>query len=78
MQVRQSSFYSNFYYRNSHHLSVADITGGRGMLNGSGIFFDQDKYYAHWYKNYFNKTIPLFGPYAWRADDFYGYQRIDR
>ena len=42
------------------------------MLNGSGIFFDQDKYYPHWYKNFFNKTIPFFGPYAWRADDFYG------
>jgi hypothetical protein len=42
------------------------------MINGSGIFFDQDKYYPHWYKNFFNKTIPLFGPYAWRADDFYG------
>ncbi len=42
------------------------------MINGSGIYFDQDKYYPHWYKNFFNKTIPLFGPYAWRADDFYG------
>lgn len=50
----------------------ADVTAGRGMLNGSGIYFDQDTYYAHWYKNFFNKTIPLFGPYAWRADDFYG------
>ncbi|CAF5222280.1 unnamed protein product, partial [Rotaria magnacalcarata] len=51
--------------------SLADVTGGRGMLNGSGIFFDTNKYYPHWYKNFFNKTIPLFGPYAWRADDFY-------
>ena len=42
------------------------------MMNGSGIYFDRDKYYPHWYKNFFNKTIPLFGPYAWRADDFYG------
>jgi len=42
------------------------------MINGSGIYFDEDKYYPHWYKNFFNKTIPLFGPYAWRADDFYG------
>jgi hypothetical protein len=59
----------NFY-------SIADITGGRGMINGSGIYFDQDKYYPHWYKNFFNKTIPLFGPYAWRADDFYGNKNI--
>ncbi|CAF2254176.1 unnamed protein product, partial [Rotaria magnacalcarata] len=51
--------------------NAADITGGRSMINGSGIYFDQDKYYPHWYKNFFNKTISLFGPYAWRADDFY-------
>ncbi|CAF1047536.1 unnamed protein product [Didymodactylos carnosus] len=51
--------------------NVADVTGGLSLINGSGIFFDQDKYYPHWYKNYFNKTIPYFGPYAWRADDFY-------
>jgi hypothetical protein len=52
--------------------SLADITGGQSMINGSGIYFDEDKYYPHWNKNFFNKTIPLFGPYAWRADDFYG------
>ena len=46
------------------------------MLNGSGIFFDDNTYYPHWYKNFFNKTIPLFGPYAWRADDFYGTRRM--
>ena len=46
------------------------------MLNGSGIFFDDNAYYPHWYKNFFNKTIPLFGPYAWRADDFYGTRRM--
>ncbi|CAF3942562.1 unnamed protein product [Rotaria sordida] len=51
--------------------NAADVTAGGSMINGSGIFFDQDKYYPHWYKNFFNKTIPLFGPYAWRADDFY-------
>ncbi|CAF3743534.1 unnamed protein product [Rotaria sordida] len=51
--------------------NAADVTGGRSMINGSGVYFDQDKYYPHWYKNFFNKTIPLFGPYAWRADDFY-------
>ncbi|CAF2861895.1 unnamed protein product [Rotaria sp. Silwood2] len=51
--------------------NAADVTAGSSMINGSGIYFDQDKYYPHWYKNFFNKTIPLFGPYAWRADDFY-------
>ena len=55
---------------------LADVTGGRSMINGSGIYFDENKYYAHWYKNFFNKTIPLFGPYAWRADDFYGKRRV--
>ncbi|CAF4520114.1 unnamed protein product [Rotaria sp. Silwood1] len=51
--------------------NAADVTAGGSMINGSGIYFDKDKYYPHWYKNFFNKTIPLFGPYAWRADDFY-------
>lgn len=49
----------------------ADITGARSYLNQSGIIYDTDKAYAHWYKNYFNKTVPRYGPLAWREDDFY-------
>jgi hypothetical protein len=57
-----------FYY---YLHAAADVTGARGYLNASGIVYDSDKAYAHWYKNYFNKTIPRFGPSAWRDDDFY-------
>ena len=71
--MRVSSMSSGRGKKHSPSRSIlADVTGGRSMINGSGIYFDQDKYYPHWYKNFFNKTIPLFGPYAWRADDFYG------
>jgi hypothetical protein len=38
----------------------ADITGARSYLNQSGIIYDTDKAYAHWYKNYFNKTVPRY------------------
>lgn len=57
-----------FYY---YLHGSSDISGSRGYLNASGIIYDTDKAYAHWYKNYFNKTVPRFGPYAWRSDDFY-------
>jgi len=57
-----------FYY---YLHSSADITGSRAYLNASGVMYDTDKCYAHWYKNYFNKTVPRFGPLAWRDDDFY-------
>lgn len=49
----------------------ADITGATAYLNSSGVVYDTDKAYTHWYKNYFNKTVPRFGPYAWRDDDFF-------
>jgi hypothetical protein len=56
-----------YYYLHS----TADITGAQAYLNSSGIIYDTDKAYTHWYKNYFNKTVPRFGPMAWRDDDFY-------
>lgn len=56
-----------YYYLHS----TADITGATAYLNASGIIYDTDKAYTHWYKNYFNKTVPRFAPYAWRDDDFY-------
>jgi len=45
-----------YYYLHS----AADITGARAYLNQSGIIYDTDKAYAHWYKNYFNKTVPRY------------------
>lgn len=56
-----------YYYLHA----AADISGARSYLNQSGIIYDTDKAYAHWYKNYFNKTVPRYGPLAWRDDDFY-------
>ena len=56
-----------YYYLHA----AADITGAQAYLNSSGIIYDTDKCYAHWYKNYFNKTLPRYGPMAWRDDDFY-------
>jgi hypothetical protein len=56
-----------YYYLHA----TADITGAVSFLNSSGIIYDTDKAYTHWYKNYFNKTVPRYGPYAWRDDDFY-------
>jgi hypothetical protein len=56
-----------YYYLHA----TADITGATAYLNASGIIYDTDKAYAHWYKNFFNKTVPRFGPLAWRDDDFY-------
>ncbi len=56
-----------YYYLHA----TADITGSLAYLNSSGVVYDTDKAYTHWYKNYFNKTVPRFGPYAWRDDDFY-------
>ena len=56
-----------YYYLHA----TADITGAQAYLNQSGIIYDTDKAYTHWYKNYFNKTVPRFGPMAWRDDDFY-------
>jgi hypothetical protein len=56
-----------YYYLHA----TADITGAQAYLNSSGVVYDTNMAYTHWYKNYFNKTVPRFGPYAWRDDDFY-------
>ena len=53
--------------------STADVTGSEGFINGSAIIFDKNCYYPNWYlRNVvdFNRTLPLFGPRAWRADDY--------
>lgn len=51
--------------------TAADVSGGQNFINGSGIMFDNNCYYPNWYSTLpFNTTIPLFGPRAWRADDY--------
>lgn len=49
----------------------ADVSANPGFLNGSAIYYDNNCNYANWYTTLdFNKTLPLFGPRAWRADDY--------
>jgi len=51
--------------------SAADISANEYAINGSMIMFDHNASYPNWYRNLaFNKTLPLFGPGAFRLDDF--------
>jgi len=51
--------------------TVADVSANEYNINGSGIFFDNNGSFATWYKTLpFNRTLPLFGPRAYRFDDY--------
>ena len=51
--------------------TVADVSANEYNINGSGIFFDNNASFATWYKTLpFNRTLPLFGPRAYRFDDY--------
>ena len=51
--------------------AAADVSANEYNINGSAIMFDNNGTYANWYNNLpFNRTLPLFGPRAWRFDDF--------
>ncbi|XP_013089446.2 uncharacterized protein LOC106073439 [Biomphalaria glabrata] len=51
--------------------AAADISASAGFINGSGLFFDNNCSYPNWYTTMdFNRTLPLFGPKAWREDDY--------
>lgn len=51
--------------------TIADISANEYNINGSGIFFDNNASFATWYKTLpFNRTLPLFGPRAYRFDDY--------
>ena len=50
---------------------TADVSANPGFINGSAIFFDNNCSYPNWYRKLnFNNTVPLFGPRAWREDDY--------
>ncbi|PAA54605.1 hypothetical protein BOX15_Mlig022400g1, partial [Macrostomum lignano] len=57
-----------YYYLSS----AATVTSAPGLLNGSSILFDTHCQYANWFPTIlnFNQTLPLFGPKAWRLDDY--------
>ena len=51
--------------------AAADVSANEYNINGSAVFFDNDCTYANWYRDLpFNKTLGLFGPRAWRFDDY--------
>jgi len=51
--------------------TIADVTANELNINGSGIMFDNNASFATWYKTLpFNRTLPLFGPRAYRFDDY--------
>ena len=51
--------------------TAADVSANEYNINGSAIFFDINTTYANWYRDLpFNKTLGLFGPRAWRFDDY--------
>lgn len=50
---------------------AADISANKNNINGSMIMFDSNASYPNWYRNLpFNQTLPLFGPGAFRLDDY--------
>ena len=51
--------------------ATADLTANEYNINGSAVIFDSNCSYPNWYRNLpFNETLPLFGPRAWRLDDY--------
>lgn len=41
------------------------------IVSGSAIFFDQNMFYPNFFTQVpINTTIPLFGPRAWRIDNY--------
>jgi len=85
MALNRAFFYSFIYQRMNTsgdfqhqpgfmylYMSVgADVSGMQGWINGSSLLFDNNCTYPNWYTTVdFNKTLPLFGPRAWRADDY--------
>jgi len=85
MALNRAFFYSLMYQRLNHSWdfstqpglmyiymsAAADISASPGFINGSGLYFDTDCAYPNWYLTLqFNTTIPLFGPKAWREDDY--------
>lgn len=51
--------------------AAADLSANEYSINGSAIMFDNNCSYATFFKDLlFNNTLPLFGPRAWRFDDY--------
>ena len=51
--------------------AIADVSANPDNINGSAIFFDKDTSFATWFETLpFNKTLALYGPNAYRFDDY--------
>ncbi|KAI1308698.1 putative G-protein coupled receptor [Halotydeus destructor] len=49
--------------------TIADVAANK-YINASSIYYGPNKAFTPSYKGFFNKTMPLFAPRAYRADDF--------
>ena len=50
---------------------AADVAANEYYINGSAIFYDNNSSYVNWYRDVpFNTTLNLFGPRAYRFDDY--------
>ncbi|CAG0920746.1 unnamed protein product [Notodromas monacha] len=53
-----------------HYLSVISDVTSSPKLNASATYFAPNSSYSPSYRGFFNKTMPLFAPRAFRADDY--------
>ena len=49
--------------------TVADVSSNP-RLNSSAVYFSPNMSYTSSYRSFFNKTLPLFAPRTYRADDY--------
>ncbi|CAD5117999.1 DgyrCDS6740 [Dimorphilus gyrociliatus] len=85
MALNRAFFYSYVFQKlnETHHFkyqpglmyyyfsAAADVSANEYNINGSGIFFEFNKTYPNWYRNIaINHTMLLFGPRAFRFDDY--------
>uniref|UniRef100_T1IVI8 GPR158/179 extracellular domain-containing protein n=1 Tax=Strigamia maritima TaxID=126957 RepID=T1IVI8_STRMM len=53
-----------------YYLSTISDIAANPRINASAIYFSPNMSYTPSYKGFFNKTLPLFAPRAFRSDDF--------
>ncbi|KAL3881426.1 hypothetical protein ACJMK2_027869 [Sinanodonta woodiana] len=71
MNLSDQDFPSQPGFEYLYMSAAADVTAFEGFINGSALLFDNNCSYPNWYTTVdFNKTLELFGPRSWRADDY--------
>ncbi|KAG1714902.1 Adrenodoxin, mitochondrial [Nymphon striatum] len=61
-----------------HFMSVIADVGANRVVNASATYFSPNMSFTPSYSQFFNKTLPLFAPRAYRADDFNDPIRLQR